>query len=122
MSEPTTRLVVAKRHWMHIWKVGHKPCVACHADSRVIATLGVPPIVHAVQRHMSVRVVTSQSSSPSADWNSGSTSTSPSGWAHHSRSRTRSSEQPKPVPLGCSHDGNEHENVPVVRRTGTRGR
>ena len=39
MSEPATRLVVAKRHWMHIWKVGHKPCVVCHADSRVIATL-----------------------------------------------------------------------------------
>ena len=39
MSEPTTRLIVAKRHWMHIWKVGHKPCAVCHADSRVIATL-----------------------------------------------------------------------------------
>jgi hypothetical protein len=30
--------VVAERHWMHIWKVGYKPCVSCRADSRFIAT------------------------------------------------------------------------------------
>ena len=27
------------RHWMHIWKVGHKGCVTCRRDSRVIASL-----------------------------------------------------------------------------------
>ena len=39
MSEPITRTVVSNRHWMHIWKVGHTPCVVCHQDSRVIATV-----------------------------------------------------------------------------------
>ena len=39
MSEPTTRLIVAKRHWMHVWKVRNQLCVVCGADSRVIATL-----------------------------------------------------------------------------------
>ena len=32
------RWVVEERHWMHIWKVGHKSCVSCRADSRFIAT------------------------------------------------------------------------------------
>ena len=32
------RWVVAERHWMHIWKVGYKPCVLCRADSRIVAT------------------------------------------------------------------------------------
>ena len=39
MPETTTRLVVAKRHWMHVWKVRNQLCVVCGADSRVIATL-----------------------------------------------------------------------------------
>lgn len=39
MSEPITRTIVSNRHWMHIWKVGHTPCVVCHQDSRVIATV-----------------------------------------------------------------------------------
>lgn len=32
------RWIVEERHWMHIWKVGYKPCVSCRADSRFIAT------------------------------------------------------------------------------------
>lgn len=27
------------RHWMHIWKVGYKPCANCSRDSRVVASL-----------------------------------------------------------------------------------
>ena len=32
------RWIVEERHWMHIWKVGFKSCVSCHADSRFVAT------------------------------------------------------------------------------------
>lgn len=31
--------VVRERHWMHIWKVGHKSCSKCPADSRVVESL-----------------------------------------------------------------------------------
>ena len=27
------------RHWMHIWKVGYRPCISCNRDSRVVASL-----------------------------------------------------------------------------------
>ena len=32
------RWIVEERHWMHIWKVGFKRCLACRADSRFVAT------------------------------------------------------------------------------------
>lgn len=32
------RIVFADRHWMHIWKVGHKDCIVCNKDARVIAS------------------------------------------------------------------------------------
>ena len=28
----------ADRHWLHIWKVGHKGCLVCNKDARVIAS------------------------------------------------------------------------------------
>ena len=30
--------IVVERHWMHIWKVGYKPCANCRADSRFVAS------------------------------------------------------------------------------------
>ena len=33
------RVVVSPRHWMHIWKVGHKRCVNCSNDSRYVVSL-----------------------------------------------------------------------------------
>jgi len=38
MSNPSDRIVLAERHWMHIWKVGYKPCGLCSRDSRRVAT------------------------------------------------------------------------------------
>lgn len=31
--------VTYERHWMHMWKVGYRPCVRCRADSRVVGSL-----------------------------------------------------------------------------------
>lgn len=33
------RVIVSPRHWMHIWKVGHKRCVNCDRDSRFVVSL-----------------------------------------------------------------------------------
>ena len=31
--------VTHERHWMHMWKVGYRPCAHCRADSRIVGSL-----------------------------------------------------------------------------------
>lgn len=32
------RKIFADRHWMHIWKAGHKGCIVCNKDARAIVS------------------------------------------------------------------------------------